>query len=185
MAEMQPVFGAPWAEFFIAAVALGLFLAMHLLIWWRRGVDRCGFGAMVGLWALAVVGALAIALWAPGSALGLGTHAEVHAVTVVAFCGAWMALYLHLYTGMLRSVSLRILGELLVCGGRLTLADLEAAYSPTSMLAGRLAWMVERGWLRLGADGSDEAIYHLTDAGRRLLAMRRPLVGRFVAGPTG
>lgn len=163
----------PWTEVVLAASAFALFLALHLPLWAWRGSDLCGFGLMVALWLLALAVVLGT-IWY--STLG-GLE---HWLTVVAVDGALMAVYLHLYTGMLRSVSLRLLGELHAADGSLTRPDLLRVYSPTSMLESRLDWLVGRGWL----DRRDDT-YQLTAAGRRVLAIRRPLAALLVRGPTG
>ncbi|MEO1085163.1 MAG: hypothetical protein AAFY88_13060 [Acidobacteriota bacterium] len=161
----------PVPELLTALASLVLFLGFHVAVWRRLGASRAGFGLMVALWACATAAAL------PVAALLLG---GVHALTVVALNGLWMAFYLHLYTGMLRSVSLRVLGELRA--GPRSRRELFDVYPPATMLDERLAWMAERGLV--ASTGTGDA-FTVTPAGRRLLAVRRPLVRLMVDGPTG
>lgn len=154
-----------------AGAAFAAFLAAHVVTWHRLGAERAGFALMTGLW----LGALAAVL-----AAGNLAAAPVRILTVIAVDGALMAFYLHLYTGMLRSVSLRVLGELDSAGGRLDRGEIDRVYSPESMLDSRLGWLVERRWIR-----EDRGVYSLTRPGQRLLAVRRALAGWLVEGPTG
>ncbi|MEM1180806.1 MAG: hypothetical protein AAGM22_20850 [Acidobacteriota bacterium] len=166
----------PLPELVSATASWVFFLITHVAVWRVRGASRAGFGLMVGLW-----GAATVAVLAAVSVAGF----TVHAPAVVALNGLWMALYLHLYTGMLRSVSLRVLGELRA--GPRRRAELLAVYSPMTMLEDRLAWMEERG-LIVAEDprvAAADRIFTLAPAGRRLLAWRRPLVRMLVDGPTG
>lgn len=158
-------------ELAFGGLAFVVFFVVHLAVWYQRGAERAGFVLMVAIWFLALVAVLALA-----TVLAV----PVHGLTVICINGCLMAFYMHLYTGMLRSVSLRLLGELLKHDGRLTPDALAAAYSPESMLDSRLAWLVERGWLT-----EMDGVYHLTTAGRRLLAWRRPLAALMIQGPTG
>ncbi|MEM8960892.1 MAG: hypothetical protein AAGD38_05400 [Acidobacteriota bacterium] len=158
-------------EIALAGLAFAIFLGIHVPVWMRLGAYRAGFALMVFLWALGLVAALGVARW---------LEIPVHVLTVIAIDGCLMAFYMHLYTGMLRSVSLRLLGELLAHDGELDPSQLAEVYSPAAMLDGRLAWLVEQGWI-----GETEGRYRLTPSGRRLLQRRNRLASFFVEGPTG
>ncbi len=158
-------------DLLVAAAAFAVFLCAHIALWHWLGPYRAGFPLLATLWLLVTGAAVSIPAW-------LGVTA--HPLTVLAVLTFLLALYLQLYLGMLRSVSLRILGELSAQGGTLTRETLDASYSPQVMLDGRLAWMVDRGWL-----DRDDSDYRLTDSGRRVLALRRPFVALMVEGPTG
>ena len=153
-------------------VAFAIFLLPHVAIWRTVGAERAGFVLMSMLWLAALFATLA-GVWTLGGP-------PVRPLTVIAVDGALMAFYMHLYTGMLRSVSLRLLGEMLAAGGRLDIAAIERVYSPEQMLESRLDWLVEQGWIDL-----QESRYVLTPAGRRILAVRRPLADWLVEGQTG
>ena len=159
----------------VGLVAFAAFLLPHVAIWRAVGAERAGFVLMTMLWLVALVTTLA-GVWALNGP-------PVRPLTVVAVDGALMAFYLHLYTGMLRSVSLRLLGEMQAAGGQLDIASIEQVYSSQQMLESRLDWLVERGWIERVE--RDEGRYDLTQAGRRILAIRRPLADWLVEGQTG
>ncbi|MEM6796372.1 MAG: hypothetical protein AAF725_20540 [Acidobacteriota bacterium] len=160
----------PMWEVAVAAAAFAVFLLVHGALWRRLGAERAGFVLMVGLWLASVTAALLAAAW-----LGAPTRA----LTVIALDGSLMALYLHLYTGMLRSVSLRLLGELSAAGGRLRIEDLGDVYSPAS-LGERLAWLEDRGWV-----AERGGVFRLTAGGERFLSARHALARALIEGPTG
>ena len=58
-------------------------------------------------------------------------------------------LYCHLYVGILKSVSIRILEELSESfDEKMDLSDIEALYSTEEMISSRVSLLVEKGWLK-------------------------------------
>jgi hypothetical protein len=71
-------------------------------------------------------------------------------------------LYLHFYVGIDRSVSVRILGELIKARNRrLSLKELEAIYTREDMFKPRIELLVDKKWL-IQRDGN----YHCTAKGK-------------------
>ena len=131
----------PWMEDLLAAsFAFLLFGLSHVLLWrWRR---LQGYAMLLLLAGLSFWPGLSLA-----SQLGLRLRPE----------GAWVAgavylfglmLYLHFYSGILRSLSVRILGELAKAPGQeLSLEDLERHYPQEVMFQERVAQLLRIGWL--------------------------------------
>ncbi len=125
----------------VAAASGGLFGLLHLAAWqWPR--LRRGAILIVLLGAAGYLIACAAA-WAGWDAPPL-RHAGVSAPLVMLGIMA----YLHLYVGIDRSVSVRILGELYQAPGQaLAWPELTRRYSPHEMFQPRLDLMVANHWL--------------------------------------
>lgn len=139
----------------VSGAGAAAFLLCHGF-WWRRSARgaadavrflvclAAGYGAALGLACLAG-GSPRILLWSsiPGYAL-------------------LMTLYGHLYAGVLRSVSVRILGELHTHHGALTWDELDQYYPLRAMFGERLQSLVRVGLLRY-----HDGIYECLPKGRR------------------
>lgn len=158
-------------DLLVAGIAFAGFLLVHGYFWNKVGAQRAGIFFLVMLWVGCVYLTVAVVgKWGP----------EIRLLTVVCVDALLLTLYLHLYLGMLRSVSLRILGELCRHGGAMERDALAEVYSPEAVLEHRLAWLVDRGWLEVEGER-----LRITAGGRRVLAFRRPFVALLVKGPTG
>jgi len=135
---------AAWQEsLWLAApgfLALPVYLLVHLVVWQVLPPRRKGVLFLV-LTAAAAYAAVVLA-W-PESVLAHGfTSAPLFACEVV--------LYMHLYFGIDRSLSVRMLGELVESGeGRLSLDELNRRYSARDMVERRIAVLVDKGLLEL------------------------------------
>lgn len=151
-----------------AAAALGLFLLLHGVLWQVIPQPRKGTLALsltAGL-AYGVVGAAAHSACAFPLPLLFWVSGPVYAFLVM--------LYFHFYFGVDRSVSMRILGELARAPeGRMTLDELDAAYSQREMVTRRLGVMVEKGYI-----AESHGHYTIADKGR--VMVRLALFGKRV-----
>lgn len=132
---------ATGATVLFGLLAFGLFLVMHALIWQIISRRRKGVQLLVGLAGLA--GLLTMLL-----------HGLIYPTWAVRYYAAlplWAALvmlYLHLYVGLDRSVSIRILGELYQAPrGSLALDQLKKSYSGADMVRRRVDLMCAENWL--------------------------------------
>jgi hypothetical protein len=124
-----------------ALIAFPVYLVIHLLAWQVAGTR------WKGTLGLVLCSAVAFCIALPA------THV-FHPVTFGSFWvsvslqGALTVLYMHLYFGMDRSLSVRMLGELsLQPDGALTFAELDRVYSSRDMVERRVAVLVEKGLL--------------------------------------
>ncbi len=146
--------------------ALALFLVLHVVFWQFIPQPRKGTLALSATALLAyLVNGVADWLWAGFSpATLLWASGPVYAFLIM--------LYFHFYFGVDRSVSVRILGELVRApGGRLTPEELDAVYPRRQMLERRLGVMVEKGHIVREGDG-----YRCAPKGIRLV--RLALLGK-------
>ncbi len=153
-----------------AAVAWLVFFVFHLAAWQtmprpRKGVmtlvlaGSCGYCLVMASGMTFLRLPMLDTLWISGPCFAL-----------------FLIMYMHLYFGIDRSVSIRILGEL-ACSptGALTLDALDKVYSRDDMIARRLAVMVEKGLLR-----ESGGQYTCTDKSR--LHVRFALLGKKLYG---
>lgn len=130
----------------INAVVFGLsafllFLAAHVCLWRLIGAQHKGVKLLVLTACLAYIGvAISARVWLASGAI------EHHAA--LAWFGLLVMFYLHFYVGMDRSVSVRMLGELMSADGeKMAVAELRQRYSGRDMVAQRVALMVRQKWL--------------------------------------
>lgn len=84
----------------------------------------------------------------------LSLQTEVSLIYVSSCHFFLIMLYLHLYVGIDRSVSVRIMNELLMTQDKsLTLAQLEKVYPQQEMFEHRVRLMVKNGWLKETSSG--------------------------------
>jgi hypothetical protein len=140
-----------------ALLALPLYLVIHLLLWQVLPQPRKGVLFLVLTAAIAYF--VVLLLW-PVSPWRHGfTSVPLYAFEVV--------LYMHLYFGFDRSLSVRMLGELVQSGeGCLTLAELNRRYSAQDMVERRVAVLAQKGMLEKRGD-----TYACTAKGRFLVAL--------------
>lgn len=151
---MSAVWGLP-------LVAFSGFLVIHV-VWWRL-LSHGGRG-IIGLWPLCGIAVsaylLVSLLWAwrmPGSRL------EHHWLTVPVYACAVMW-YLHFYYAVLRSVSVRCMGELVqLGGGPIPLDVLKRRYPTEQLLHVRLDSLIQAGWVT-----EREGRYRLLPRGARM-----------------
>lgn len=126
----------------IAAAALFVFLCLHVAVWRLPYVRTKGFLLMLVLFLLAFgITFLLFGVLSDRELLGFCcVSGSVYLLL--------MMLYMHFYAGILRSVCVRILGELVNSrAGRLTLDELDNLYPKSTMVQERVAALVRNGWL--------------------------------------
>lgn len=123
-------------------VALFLFTFFHIIIWhFKLWVNR-GVSAIIGLAGMCWMAACFSKVLS-GFSLTLGEL--LLAFSLYMCC---IMFYLHWYVGIDRSVSVRILGELVEAPqGHLNLNTLEEIYPRKHMFKHRIDLMVKTGWL--------------------------------------
>ena len=126
----------------VATGALLLFLCVHVLLWRAVRLKGKGFFMLV---ILAVISFSVACLFC---LVFLRLPVRSHVVMSISFYLLLMMLYLHFYTGILRSVSIRILEELQRSPSRrLSLSQLDVVYSKQGMIEDRVVLLVKTGWL--------------------------------------
>ncbi len=126
----------------ISLITLTGFFAIHIIIWHfqlfkNRGVFLIVKVAAFSYLITGIVGNVYLKIPAT-------QHIWVSAPIVLFI----IMLYLHFYVGVDRSVSVRLLGELVKTKtGKLKLIDIEKLYSGEEMFKTRLDLLVEKGWL--------------------------------------
>jgi len=122
-------------------LAFALFFSDHVILWRVSGAGVKGV-KMIILLAVASYVAVAIIHY-----FLLNNFVVEHYAALPFFAFLMMA-YLHLYVGVDRSVSIRVLGELYVAvDGRLSLDELRKNYSGDHMIRHRVELMVNEKWL--------------------------------------
>ncbi len=132
MKEIIVLAGIPCCAF-VATVLL------QLLLW--RATPMRGLFAFVAIAAACFFAAAALVLASSAVSLpdAIGFGIPLFAFLVLA--------YLHLYVGLYRSLSVRILGELWEAGGVLSDAELDDRYPLEWMFSSRLELLVRKRWL--------------------------------------
>jgi hypothetical protein len=142
-----------------ALTGFTLFLVLHLLAWQWLASKRKGVVALVTISAASYALATVIA------AMWFSLPPLVHVWTSMPFHAFLTVFYMHLYFGVDRSLSVRILGELSKAPGTVvSFSDLDAFYPKRDMIERRVQVLVEKGLLRMGDDGA----YTCTPGGRFL-----------------
>ena len=127
----------------VVSIASGaLFLTLHLVLWQWLAPERKGVFLIVG------VAVVSYGLMVAGSWMFLNLPPQMHLWTSGPLFMLLLMGYLHLYVGIERSVSVRILGELVRAEeNRLTLENLHEIYPYDYMIRHRVDLMVETNWL--------------------------------------
>jgi len=139
----------------VALSALVIFLLSHIVIWQFESIDNRG------VLLITLVAILSYLLAAGGYSIALGEGASGQFwVSCPIFMLLIMA-YLHFFAGITRSVSIRILGELVKTPeGRLSLVQLYSAYPKEYTIRHRVDLLVESGWLSV-----EDGMYRCTVKG--------------------
>ena len=131
-----------WRPIALACLGFASFFLLHLLLWrtpLRRGL---AYGWLFSL--LAVGAILGPGLWRPFGPDDWTLHALPAATLYLLLA----MLYLHFYSGLARSLSVRILEELSSTQNRqLELDELTRRYSLREILERRLDALVASGWI--------------------------------------
>lgn len=137
-----------------AGSALVVFFILHFAVWrleWAR--DR-------SVVLIAVLSVLSYLLVVAVMDADISSHIWVSCPLF----SLSMMLYLQFYMGIDRSVSIRMMGEVLRApGGELSLSELEALYSQEYMVKSRLDLLVDRNYLV-----EDNGVYSCMPKGRYL-----------------
>jgi hypothetical protein len=132
-----------WDQIFMAIISFLCFMFFHILIWQNKRIQYRGLYLMLKVTTISylMVGMLGVYL----CSLPMQDHVWVS--VPLHFC--LFMLYIHLYVGIDKSVSVRIMGELVTRPKkRLTYKELDNLYSPRIMVQARLNLLVEKGWLK-------------------------------------
>ena len=127
---------------FVALAALVVFFAVHLIVWQFESIKSRGFIL------IAELSCLVYAAVVSGLHFIFGVFVVEHIWVSAPFYFFFIMLYLHFYVGIDKSVSIRILGELVETeNGELCLEDLQEVYPQEGMVKPRMDLMVEKKWL--------------------------------------
>lgn len=120
-----------------------LFLLAHIIIWRSPLGRHKGVGLLTMIAAISYLGTFATeaALFVNGKEFGW------HWWLSLPFYLFLVMLYFHFYVGIDRSVSLRIVGELVHAQKGMRIEKIHARYSPAWMLQARCDLLVRHGWL--------------------------------------
>lgn len=125
-----------------ALVGIGVFFMLHIIVWRIKGNSPKG----VFLIIIFAVISYAFSAFVIGSRFNLKLYS--HIWTSAPLFAFMIMMYLHFYVGIDRSVSVRILGELLLSDDRtLAIEELNAVYSGEDMVRHRVDLLVDKGWL--------------------------------------
>ena len=126
----------------ISLASGALFLTLHLVLWQWLAPER------KGVFLIVAVAVLSYGLIGMLSGMFLNLPLQMHLWTSGPLGMLFLMGYLHLYVGIERSVSVRILGELVQAEeNRLTLENLHEIYAYDYMIRHRVDLMVETNWL--------------------------------------
>ncbi len=126
----------------VGVIALFIFFVVHLIIW---RLKPKGKGAAL----ITVIAVLSYSSVAAFYGLFLKYKLSEHAWVSLPFCMFAVIRYLHFYVGVARSVSVRILGELVNSKGGLTMERLRSIYPVERMFDHRLELLTQMKWLEL------------------------------------
>ena len=135
------MFGLPDAlkPILTASAALFVFFIIHLILWQFENIKNRGVFLIILVSAVAYVPVLLI-----NQLIDFDKYIWVSCPLFMFF----IMLYMHFYVGVDRSVSIRILGELLnTTNGKLELQELQEVYPQEFMIKSRLDLLVENNWL--------------------------------------
>ncbi len=140
----------------ISFTAFFIFFTTHLIVWQFKSIKGKGVVLITIISAFSYLSVAAF--YSLYLKYGLKEHVWVSCPLVMFF----VMLYLHFYVGMDRSVSIRILGELVKSRDRkLSLNELEALYPEEQMFKSRLDLLVDKNWL-----GKKYGEYYCTRKGK-------------------
>ncbi len=126
----------------VSMVSGVLFLSLHLILWQWLSPERKGVFFIVGV-AMTSYGLMVVGGW-----MFLNLSPQMHLWISGPLFMLLLMGYLHLYVGIERSVSVRILGELVLAEKhQLTLENLHKIYPHDYMIRHRVDLMVETNWL--------------------------------------
>ena len=131
-----------WDQIIVAITSFLCFLILHVLLWQNESIKYRG---LILMW---IVGDLSYVLIALGMSM-CGFSMQGHFWVSVALYLCLLMFYTHLYVGIDKSVSVRILGELSKSPNKtLNWEELEELYSCREMVHSRLAVLLKKGWLQ-------------------------------------
>jgi len=126
----------------IGIITLFIFFVAHLVVWRLKSKGK-------GVTLITVIAALSYSSVAAFYGVFLKYKPSEHAWVSLPFCMFVIILYLHFYVGVERSVSVRILGELVKSKGGLTMERLRSIYPVERMFDHRVELLTEKKWLEL------------------------------------
>ena len=131
-------------QIFFGIVSFLIFLLVHVLVWQNK---RIKYRGVYLIWKIVAINyiittSLVILIYS----VSVKEHFWVSGPLY--FCLAMI--YTHLYVGIDKSVSIRIMGELVTSSNNTLLwVDLDNIYSPYWMVKTRLDLLVEKNWLEI------------------------------------
>ena len=127
----------------MAIISFLCFMFLHILIWQNERIQYRGVYLMLKVTIVSYLTIVMLGVYLFD--LPLLDHVWVSGP--LHFC--LFMLYTHLYVGIDKSVSLRIIGELVTSPQKkITWEELGDLYSPRKMTQPRLNLLVEKGWLK-------------------------------------
>jgi hypothetical protein len=150
-------------------------MCLHILIWQNERIQYRGVYLMLKTTMVSYL--IVVILGVYMFDLPLLDHVWVSGP--LHFC--LFMLYTHLYVGIDKSVSVRIMGELLTRPQKiLTWEELEYLYSPQKMAQPRLNLLVEKGWLR-----EENGKYECLSKAKKLVKLNLFVKNMFLLKQTG
>jgi hypothetical protein len=126
----------------VSMISVVLFLSLHCILWQLLAVEKRGVFFIIGV-AISSYIVTIFGVW-----VFFSFSLQMHLYTSGPLFMLLLMGYLHLYVGIERSVSVRILGELvLVEKNQLTLKKLHEIYPHDYMIRHRVDLMIETNWL--------------------------------------
>jgi hypothetical protein len=126
----------------VSMTSVVLFLSLHFVLWQWLAPERKGVFFITGV-AMSSYALTVSVAW-----ILLGFSLQMHLWASGPLFMLLLMGYLHLYVGIERSVSMRILGELVLAEkNQLTLESLHDIYPHDYMIRHRVDLMVETNWL--------------------------------------
>ena len=132
-----------WDQIILALASFVLFFLLHVMLWQNESIK---FRGVYLLTKIAVISYVLVAVISQYF-IGLSIQDHLWVSGPLHFC--LLMLYMHLYVGIDKSISIRILGELVNNPTKtLTWKKLIEIYQPQQMVETRLTLLVEKRWLK-------------------------------------
>ena len=131
-------------QIFFGIVSFLIFLLVHVLVWQN---ERIKYRGVYLMWKIAATSYILTSLVA-FLIYSVSIKEHIWVSCPLYFC--LIMIYTHLYVGIDKSVSIRIMGELATSSkNALKWSDLDNLYSPRKMVKPRLDLLVGKSWLQI------------------------------------
>ena len=159
----------------IGLISFVIFILIHILVWQFEVIK---FRGVLLIWKIATLCFFFIILFIY---FFYNISIENHVWTSSPLYLCLIMLYTHLYVGIDKSISIRIMGELASSNKKVLIwEDIEKIYSPYTMVKTRLDLLVEKEWLEMRDDK-----YHYLPKAEKLVRINLYLQKLFLLEKTG